>query len=282
MTITAHNIGDVTYQLFYQMSEGLQGRFMYNPLTVQGVIEWCNQEIEKSRAELRELPSKGPWTKIGTRKIYKKPPKSITEPIERYIRQLERHIKALEADGEKILAEEAREAHLEPGAYVKTDVKSGDLMLYCEEGDKGVYCLGPDVMARLDFLDWLAQSRIPPPPIKGYANKKHHSTGILILRKLTEPQIHFYGNRSKQVPEKYLKGFKPIGRRNLGEELTYGLEEFLRKHPQGYEGRNIGPNNIPYLINGQNGKYNVHLFVEGKPLIFTGISIADIKSIVEH
>ncbi|GEM_PF-5136063 len=275
MTITANNIGPEVYGLFHRVSQGLQGKGK----TLREEVAHADKQI----ATYQECLDKGGIIADGTVSPFMKGGR------EEYQRGLDgwkaRKQKLLEG-GEILIAKEERAFYLNPRDCVQTSGEPLDLMLYCHgderlfSGRNGVYFLRDIFMHTEELREHFQQAGIAPPPLEGYRNGDQ-SQFVFILRGLNEPQIHFYGNRDGQTPKRHMSGFKPLGRRNLGQELAYCLDEFLRKNPNGSHGDNIGPKNVPYVIKGKRGLYEILFSVEGDPRIFTDITLEDIKQVSE-
>jgi len=142
---------------------------------------------------------------------------------------------------------------------------------------EGVYNIRPSYPLSWahGMKNYLIDKGMAPPPWRGYGDNDI-TEPVFILTGLDEVQVHFYGNLNKQVAKKYLDGFKPLGRRNLGQELAYCFDEFLKQNPNGSTGNNIGPKNVPYTIEGKNGLYTTRFLVKRGTKIFKDVSLDDI------
>lgn len=100
---------------------------------------------------------------------------------------------------------------------------------------------------------------------------------VLVFRGLDEPQIHFYGNTPGNVPSNYAINVTPLTARNLGEELHYAFAEFLKSNPNGANGRDLSPHNVPFVLQGKDGVYSVRLGGTKGPPVFRDLSLDDIK-----
>lgn len=105
-------------------------------------------------------------------------------------------------------------------------------------------------------------------------------TGIIILRDLNEKQISFYGNNYKQTLRNSARNTCKIKAENSGEELYFTLREFLSNNPKGNDGKDIGPENAPFIIQGKSGLYSILLDRKGT-IIFKDLTIKDIKELIK-
>lgn len=104
---------------------------------------------------------------------------------------------------------------------------------------------------------------------------------VLVFRGLDESQIHFYGNRPGNIPSNYATNVTPLTAKNLGEELHYAFAEFLRNNPNGANGTDLSPHNVPFVLQGRNGIYAVRLGDVRGPLVFRDLSLTDIKDLMK-
>ena len=211
MTLTADNIGPEIYELFHEISEGLQGRGRF----------------------------------------------SGSEPDPEF----------------------QRKVYLSPGDSVQTSGEPLNLMLHCPEGP-GIYSLRDIFLNTKELRDHNIVERIRNPKLPGYSFEED-SQLVFTLRGLNESQIHFYGNQEFNVDQNLMQNFSPINRRNLGRELAYCFDEFLSSNPKSLNKKDIGPQNVPYVIDGKNGSYEVRLLVESDPKLFINISLEDIVELVK-
>ena len=145
---------------------------------------------------------------------------------------------------------------------------------------KGVYCLSDIFLTRRDISEFLKSQGIELPPLPGF--KRQIKERIWILKGITEPQIHVYGNRRK-VSTDLTKGFGPLSRENLGAELAYAFDIFLENHPHGDKGSDLGPRNVHYEINGKkNNRYDVMHAIESGTNLFVDLTLEDIKVLTKR
>ncbi len=103
---------------------------------------------------------------------------------------------------------------------------------------------------------------------------------IYVFKELDESQIHWYGNRLRNVPSNYVGNVTPLTAKNVGEELHYAFAEFLKEKPKGAKGKDLSQRNVPFVLQGSKGIYAVRLGSKG-PLVFRDITLADIKKLTE-
>lgn len=273
MTITAKNIGSEIYGLFHEVSQGLQGKGK----TMEEEIAYAERQIDTFQESL----DKDGIIMDGTVHPFRE---GGREDFQRGLGDWKARKQEILTGGEALIAKEQREFYLNPRDCVQTPGRPLNLMLYCHgdeelfSGEDGVYSLRDIFMNTEELRKHFKRKGITPPPLEGYG-KRDESQLVFILRGVDEPQIHFYGNKDGQTSERYTQGFKPLGRRNLGQELTYCFDEFLGRNPKGSIGDNIGPQNVPYKLEGKKGLYSVRLLVKGDPKIFTDITLEDIRQV---
>ncbi|MDP1694547.1 MAG: hypothetical protein Q8L34_03325 [Candidatus Woesearchaeota archaeon] len=168
-----------------------------------------------------------------------------------------------------------RAAYLNPGDTIQTSGEL-DFMLYCEN-EGGVYSLRDMLMSTADIKSSLQTQGIPFPPLEAYREGSKPEL-VFIARNMDEAQVHSYGQRRQTaIPQ-----FKPLQRKNLGAELEYCLEQMLRKGLWRERGEDIGPKNVPYIVNNRNGVYTVELNVGGSPILLKGLDIKHIETLLKR
>lgn len=287
MALTAKNIGPAVYRLFHRVSQGLQGK---GGKTLEEELAEAEESIRMRQEWLKKGGEIIDGTVYPFRERGRTPggwSESGREICQRELEERKAYKQEILAGGEELLAREQREFYLNPRDCVQTGDPL-DLMLCCpcEEnmfgGRSGIYALRPILLSTEDVREYFEHQGIPFPPLKGYGPEDEKDF-VFILREIDEPQIHFYGTREGRVPEQYRKGFRPLGRRNLGQELAYCFDEFVEQNPRGIDGRNTGPQNVPYMISGRGGLYTIRLLIPGQPVmvpaIFTHITLDDMKQL---
>lgn len=187
--------------------------------------------------------------------------------------------------------QQIREFYLNPRDTIQSTSWSDEqLMLFVDDWHfdekkkdyrkKGIYCLSDIFLSREDISRSLKSHGIELPPLPGF--KRAIKERIWILRGITEPQIHFYGNKDK-VPANLTQEFNPLSRENLGAELAYTFDWFLEKHPRGKKGSDLGPNNSHYEINGRKGnRYDVRHAIEDGTDLFVDLTLDDVRSLTKN
>ena len=167
-----------------------------------------------------------------------------------------------------------RAAYLNPGDTIQTSGQLS-LILYCE-GKDGVYSLRDMLMNTADIKDYLQIERIPFPPLEAYREGSKPES-VFMVRNMDEAQVHSYGQKRQiAIPQ-----FKPLRRENLGAELEYCLEQMLRNGLWREQGEDIGPQNVPYIVNNKKGVYTVELSVGGSLILLKGLDIENIRTLLK-